>query len=811
MNTANTQPVYDNQYQPNSRANNGYNFGVNSTGNGNYCMDTTSSQPNLTHTSGAQTGWSYIEPLTPSYGTSTLVHSIESTSSPLVTTGVNTDNNIEYPVLDLVDLELPTNEETVGQELEYMYTYETLPQQQPQPPANTSTAVESYETPLVLQTNATNNILRNQTDNSVENIFYDMIHTLINKINLGLSTTTNGGPSLDKIKKILKYENKSQQMTKEFVDELMQKGPGELKQLLARAGLLQEAEAVVEMFITREPWKSTTDVELKVIKAPKLRSGNSRYFQMNSRPRGRAIIFATTDGLDVEIKRWKSIFAQLDFKCEVYVDFKCSEIKDKLLGVSCQQFVADALFVMVIGRGFDQKIYGYDNREVDNEMSFTEIVDIFSANNVKSDAGMSSTQPMDPNNQMPQPIATSSTSISYNQTFVEISLQGEGGFGTVYKVEHKLTGQISAIKRIKIELKDSDANATAKTLKEVENLVKVKSQYVVECYQSWREPGLLFIQMEFCSQNLKDILKDKPQVFGRQSGDPMNLVEYFISCEILRQILESVQYLHELNPQIIHRDLKPDNILIADIIRNGRFIKLCDFGLATVHENSIHNKTKYKHTPDAGDNRYMAPENLQDPEIPDNTPWPYTIGVDLKVINASTLRSGSSRYFFMDSQPRGRAIVFVTTDGLMDEADRWKSIFEQLGFEYDSYRNAPCSQIRDVLLGVSCQRYDADALFIMFIGGLYNGKLRGSGDRPDNEMSVTEIVDMFCDNVGKGGQHIESDIQMENFRKNVNQRTYVIYALSKSVNSWLNHAEGITLFGQAFSYTIAQYACNMHM
>ncbi|CAG2176323.1 unnamed protein product, partial [Oppiella nova] len=47
---------------------------------------------------------------------------------------------------------------------------------------------------------------------------------------------------------------------------------------------------------------------------------------------------------------------------------------------------ADALFVMVIGGGFDQKIYGYGNREVDNEMSFTEIVDIFSANNPKSDA-----------------------------------------------------------------------------------------------------------------------------------------------------------------------------------------------------------------------------------------------------------------------------------------------------------------------------------------------------------------------------------------------------------------------------------------
>ncbi|CAG2173845.1 unnamed protein product, partial [Oppiella nova] len=352
MNTANIQSVHGGQYHPNSIANNDYNFGTNSTGNRNDCMDTTSSH--------------------------------------LVTNSINTDNNILHPVLqDLLqdfDFEWPTNEGPVGQGLEYTYVNGTLPQQQPQQSTNTSTAVESYETPLVLQTNATNNILRNQMDNSVDNTVYDMIHTLISKINLGLITATNEDPLLAKMKEIQIYENKGQQMIKAIADELMQKGPDELKQLLARAG--PEVEAVIEMYITKEPWECTTDVELKVTKAPELRSGNSRYFQMNSHPRGRAIIFVTTDGLDVEIKRWKSIFAQLDFKCEVYVDFTCSEIKDKLLGVSCQRFVADALLVMVIGGGFDQKIYGYGKREVDNEMSFTEIVDIFSANNPKSDVSL---------------------------------------------------------------------------------------------------------------------------------------------------------------------------------------------------------------------------------------------------------------------------------------------------------------------------------------------------------------------------------------------------------------------------------------
>jgi len=95
----------------------------------------------------------------------------------------------------------------------------------------------------------------------------------------------------------------------------------------------------------------------------------------------------------------------------------------------------------------------------------------------------------------------------------------------------------------------------------------------------------------------------KPQVFGRQLGEAMDCVEYLISCEILRQILESVQYLHELNPQIIHRDLKPENILIAENVRNGRFVKLCDFGLAVEHRSESQSHSKNKGTP-----KYMAPE-----------------------------------------------------------------------------------------------------------------------------------------------------------------------------------------------------------
>ncbi|CAG2171901.1 unnamed protein product, partial [Oppiella nova] len=176
---------------------------------------------------------------------------------------------------------------------------------------------------------------------------------------------------------------------------------------------------------------------------------------------------------------------------------------------------------------------------------------------------------------------------------------GSGGFGTVLRVKHKFDGQVFAVKRI--EINDFDE-------KEVQNLMNVRSEYVVRYYHSWLEPRFGYIQMELCSQSLRNILEVKHKVFERQIGDPLDCVEYFISCEIFRQILECVQYLHGLDPQMIHRDLKPDNILIVHNVRNGRFVKLCDFGLATVHDKRIHYRTTRKHTADIGDMRYMAPE-----------------------------------------------------------------------------------------------------------------------------------------------------------------------------------------------------------
>ncbi|CAG2100759.1 unnamed protein product [Medioppia subpectinata] len=187
-----------------------------------------------------------------------------------------------------------------------------------------------------------------------------------------------------------------------------------------------------------------------------------------------------------------------------------------------------------------------------------------------------------------QNIGQKNTSMSsveniYSLQFEELNEIGHGQFGIVFKARHKFDNKLYAVKRVVY----NDQNKHVKN--EVEYLTSLESQYVIKYYNSWSFDSHLYIQMEFCEQNLNKILLDKNHLFGHPSGNDIQIsscFEYYIMCEIFREMVECVQYLHECEPQIIHRDLKPDNVLIAHIVRNGRFIKLGDFGLATFTTNN---------------------------------------------------------------------------------------------------------------------------------------------------------------------------------------------------------------------------------
>ena len=124
---------------------------------------------------------------------------------------------------------------------------------------------------------------------------------------------------------------------------------------------------------------------------------------------------------------------------------------------------------------------------------------------------------------------------------------------------------------------------------------------IVDVIDVWQEgDDFVYIQMELASCNLAKVLGYKRKAFGRNSEDGLNSLEFYLSCQMFRELTQGIHSLHCLEPPVIHRDSKPENVLICKS-SNGIFLKITDFDLSTFYEKS-------SNTIDQGHREYMAPE-----------------------------------------------------------------------------------------------------------------------------------------------------------------------------------------------------------
>ncbi|GAM40238.1 hypothetical protein TCE0_038f12424 [Talaromyces pinophilus] len=139
----------------------------------------------------------------------------------------------------------------------------------------------------------------------------------------------------------------------------------------------------------------------------------------------------------------------------------------------------------------------------------------------------------------------------------------EGSYGLVSRAKDLATGEIVALKKLKIDNAPDGFPVTG--LREIQTLQRARHINVVNLREIVMGNSMndVYLVMDFLEHDLKTLLDD--------------MQEPFLPSEtktILQQILSATEFLH--SNWILHRDLKTSNLLL----NNRGEVKLADFGMA---------------------------------------------------------------------------------------------------------------------------------------------------------------------------------------------------------------------------------------
>ena len=177
---------------------------------------------------------------------------------------------------------------------------------------------------------------------------------------------------------------------------------------------------------------------------------------------------------------------------------------------------------------------------------------------------------------------------------------GEGGYGKIYKVKNKESGDIRAMKQIlKSKIPDIE-----KFQNEIKILSMVDHPNIVRLFEVIEDDKYFNLFQELCTGGELLSKVQKP------------LKEKEIA-KIFKQIMSAIAYCHEKG--IVHRDMKLENILFSTESEDSP-IKIIDFGLSVllgkkdVKENEVTDLKKYgfkRMTTKVGTIYYMSPEVIK--------------------------------------------------------------------------------------------------------------------------------------------------------------------------------------------------------
>ncbi|KAM3445463.1 hypothetical protein NHJ13734_000376 [Beauveria thailandica] len=214
---------------------------------------------------------------------------------------------------------------------------------------------------------------------------------------------------------------------------------------------------------------------------------------------------------------------------------------------------------------------------------------------------------LEANNEADRSLAyLSSSSVNVTMRWQQGHFVGGGTFGNVYAAMNLESGQLMAVKEIRLQ-DPKQIPTIAEQIRDEQGVLEVLDHPNVVAYHGIEvHRDRVYIFMEYCSGgSLANLLEH-----GRIEDEQVTTV-YAL------QLLEGLVYLHESG--ITHRDIKPENILLD---HNG-IIKYVDFGAAKVIARQGRTLAQDLHATKpnksmTGTPMYMSPEVIKG-ELPENS------------------------------------------------------------------------------------------------------------------------------------------------------------------------------------------------
>ncbi|MBZ5713445.1 serine/threonine-protein kinase [Nannocystis pusilla] len=192
---------------------------------------------------------------------------------------------------------------------------------------------------------------------------------------------------------------------------------------------------------------------------------------------------------------------------------------------------------------------------------------------------------------------------------------GHGGMGTVYRAEHVVIRKPVAVKVLDAAHSERRVEVQ-RFLNEARAASKIRHEHVVDITDfGSTDDGLVFLVMEYLEG------EDLAATSDREGSLPWRR-----AAAIVLQIAAALEAAHAQG--IIHRDMKPENCFRIRRGNDPDFIKVLDFGIAKVLEDSEVERPSSAGSGLLGTPEYLAPELIRGLK-PDARVDIYAVGVML--------------------------------------------------------------------------------------------------------------------------------------------------------------------------------------